>query len=186
MATISPLFVADADSLRASLRLTALNSAGTDAAVMVDDAIREVRTGFLRRLGVARVGVLVAIDYDPTAGAPANEDEILREVANLTEILWVRKLLLTRLPTTFRDASGQARLDWNADALTRETAESDRQAELERLTATIEDNLELLAGDSTLTNESSWKATTFGPTDPPRPEDTAYNPPGHVLGPYDW
>jgi hypothetical protein len=183
MSTITPLFVASASALLASLRLSAVEGTETNAATMVDDAIREVRVGFLRRLGVDRVGVLVALVYDPTAGAPADNDEILREVANLTEVLWVRKLLLTRLPTIFRDASGQVDLSWQADALTRETAQADRQAELERLTATIEDNLELLSGDSTVTNESSWKATTFSPTNPPFPEQTAYNANGS-LGPY--
>ena len=172
MASISPLFVADADTLRASLRLSALNTSPSDAAALVDDAMREVRLAFQRRLGMERVNVLVAIDYDPTSAAPASDDEMLRECANLTEILWVRKLLLTRLPTVFRDASGEARLDFNTEALTRETAEADRNAELDRLTATIEDNLDFLAGRTSV--QDSWKATTFSPTCPFRPGQSVF------------
>jgi len=181
MADLAPLFVADADTLRASLRLSALNTSPSDAVVLVDDAIREVRLGFARRLGLTRVTELVAMVYDPAVGAPTTEDEMLRECANLTEILWVRKLLLTRLPTVFRDSSGEPRLDFNTEALTRETAEADRQEELDRLTATIEDNLDFLAGRTSV--QDSWKATTFEPTCPFRPGQTAFGRDGR-LGPF--
>lgn len=174
MADIAPLFVADADSLRASLRLSALTTSPSDAAVLVDDAIREVRLGFLRRLGLSRTAALVALVYDPTAGAPTTEDEILRECANLTEILWVKKLLLTRLPTLFRDSAGESRLDFNTEALTRESPAQQQQVELDRLDSQIEENLELLAGDSEAQNESNWKVSTIGPTNPFRPEDSVF------------
>jgi len=181
MADIAPLFVADAATLRTSLRLSALNETASDAGALVDDAVREVRLGFARRLGLPRVTELVAMTYDPTGGAPTTDDEMLRECANLTEILWVKKLLLTRLPTVFRDSSGEARLDFNTEALTRETAEADRQTEIERLNASVEDNLDFLAGRESV--QDSWKATTFGPTCPIRPGDTIFRRDDH-FGPF--
>jgi hypothetical protein len=172
MADMAPLFVADADTLRTSLRLSALNTSPTDAVALVDDAIREVRLGFMRRLGASRVAVLVGFTYDPESGAPDTENKMLRECANLTEILWVKKLLLTRLPTVFRDSGGEARLDFNTEALSRETPQEDRLAELDRLNATIEDNLDFLAGRESV--QDSWKATTFEPKCPFRPGQTAF------------
>lgn len=180
MPSIAPIFVADADSLRESLRLKALNTSPSDAAVLVDDAMREVRLSFQRRLGRTRVDELVLMAYDPEAGAPATDDEMLRECANLTEIIWVKKLLLTRLPTIFMDSSGAARLDAETDALTRETAEADRNAELDRLTATIEDNLDYLAGRASV--QDSWKATSIDPECPPRPGSSVF--PRSGLGPW--
>ena len=171
---VAPLFAPSLAALKASLRLSAVEDG--DALVMVEDAVREVNLGFARQLGLDAVAALVAIAYDPAVAAPATTDEVRREVANTTEIAWVRMLLLQRLPTIFRDSSGDAMLAWQNDALTRETGDSQRRAMIEALDAQIKDGLEMLLGDDE-PDAATFSATTFEP-DPdknPAPGDSMKN-----------
>ena len=163
---VAPLFAPDLAALQASLRLTAVKSG--DALAIIDDAVREVRLGFTRRLGATAVAALVAIDYDPTATTATTADEIRREIANLTEIAWVRKLLLERLPTIFRDSSGDAALTWQTDGLTREAGEEQRRSLIASLSAQVEEGFEALLGDDEA-DAATFSATTFEPDDDKNP-----------------
>lgn len=157
---VSPVFVRDLPTLKASLRLSSVAD-DNDADSIISDAVRAARSDLQRRLGITRVASLAAIVYDPEAAAPATADELLRETANLTEIAMCRRTLLRRLPTLFRDASGDAALSWQQDALTRER-NADTKRELDELDRQIEENLTLLEGGD---DQEKIKATSFEPED---------------------
>lgn len=165
-----PLFVADLVTLKAKLRLSGVPSSATDTLAILDEAILKSRLAFHRRLGQQRVGVLLAISFNEN---PSSEDEILRALANTTETQQVYAELLRRLPNQFMDSSGDANRRWNEEAPFRERSNSDFHKELQRLLDDIEENMELLAGEESIGEESQFK-TFDGTPDctPPRPGDS--------------
>jgi hypothetical protein len=180
---VTPLFVPDLAELQAALRLSSLD-ATKDVFVILTNVVREERLGFIKRLGATRVAELVAFTYDPKAAAPATTDEMLREIANLTEIAWCRMLLYQQLPILFRDSTGDAHRAFQEDALTRESNEAKRQAEIERLEEWIEEQLQILEGSQAADEESTLSASVPEAVDEqPRMEGSAYGATGR-LGPY--
>lgn len=138
-----PLFIADLDTLKAELRLSGVADT-TDAHAIVEAAVREVRAGFYLRLGVARVATLVAIT---PAASPDDADEVLRSIAELCEALWVRCLLLDRLPTQFMDGGSGAQEFLNQEGIFRSLSAEQREQQRVRCQTQVEEYLDILAGD---------------------------------------
>lgn len=170
MAT-APLFCADLATLKAKLRLSGL-AAASDADAIVNEAILTVRLSFVRHLGLSRVTALVAL---PFSEAPTTENEILRAVANVTEVEWVRFELMRTLPVLFQDASGDKGDIWNREAPFRQSGQSDLKRQADALYATILTNLELLSGDNTDGSDGAVQGGAMeADTAPPRPFDSVF------------
>lgn len=162
---VAPLFVVDRDALVAELRLTAATDG--DAPAIIDGTIQEVRLNFYDCLSTARVDQIVAF---ATAENPATPDERTKVRAEKTEVMWVRMLLLTRLPNFFLDSSGDVPQAFNEEGLTREPRIDAKGVELNRLNAEIIKSLEVLKGLEDCTIENEVQASTFCPdVTPPRP-----------------
>lgn len=158
---VAPLFAASMTVLKARLRLTGATSA--DGLATIDQAVLDVRAGFYRRLGAARITeIKTTNDID----APATNAEILRSVATATEVLWARLKLMRTLPTLFMDASGSQQQRWNDEAGFR-SAIQQTEAEIKRLEAELEENLQLLEGTDDIGDESTVHATCLEPDDEP-------------------
>ena len=92
---VNPLYNVKADVIE-KLRLTATTDA--DTLSIVDQAIRDVRLGFYRRLTPARATEIAALS---SVENPTTTDEIVRAVGEVTEIYWVMHRLICILPTMF-------------------------------------------------------------------------------------
>lgn len=176
MAT-TPLFVANLATLQAKLRLTGLPS-GQDGAALLNEAILAARVKFYRALGTARVAVLAALAFDED---PATEDEVLRALANTTEVLIVRAYLYDTMPVLFLDNSANDREVWNEESAFRPGRIS--QADRQRLNEMIEANLAILSGDVDLGDEQTGlKAAILEPdTAPDRPGASIFGVTGSTF-----
>lgn len=168
--TTPPLFLADLATLKQKLRLSGVAST-SDADDIVDEAILTVRSYFYRELGTARVSQLVALPFNPV---PTSEDEVLRAVANSTEVLWVKAELICHLPMMFMDGNTQQDQIFQDEALFRQAQQDQLEALRQKLLNQIQINLDLLSGDTELQNEPTVRTATIGPDCPrPQPGDTA-------------
>ena len=160
----TPLFITDLDTLKAQLRLSALNTG--DGAAVLDAVVAEVRLGFNDDLGILRVAEIVAL---ATADPAVTEDELTRLRAENVEQLWVRSILMRRLPTLFVQGAGQARKAWNEEGITNKPDEPDLRKEIAALQQQVRDGLARLA--SKVSGEVN--ATVLLPDKtPPRPGDS--------------
>lgn len=166
----NPLFVANLDTLKARLRLTGVPVGATDTHAILDESILRARLSFYRRLGEQRVTALLAISY---VANPTSTDQVLRALANSVEIKLVNVELLRRLPQAWMDASGDINKRWNEEAPFREKGPSDHEREVKRLLDEIEEDMEMLAQEEGLAEESTVK-TWDGTPDfyPPSPGDS--------------
>ena len=166
-----PLFIADEDTLRKQLRLSGV-PAGVDADEMISTAILEVRSKFIRRLGLTRINVLVAMTFNET---PTTENESLRLVANMTELIWVKAMLMRSLTVMFLDGAGGALQDFHNESAFRSTGPFERDREIKRLEAEIQENLELLEGTESIESETEGHILLIeSDTDPALPGGTAF------------
>ena len=170
----NPLFVADLDTLKLRLRLSDISSKNDDALAILDEGILNARIAFWSRLGEERVGELVAITYNEN---PGTEDEILRALANTTEVKLVWCFLLERLPHAWMDSSGDLDRRWNEEAPFRETSATDLEEKLERCRAEIAEAMDLLSGDDDLGDACRIKTLIVSPKKcPPKPGDSLRRP----------
>lgn len=157
-----PVFVSSLAVMKQSLRLSGVPT-GSDADVMVQSALMQVRAGFYSRLGLARVAALVAIS---SVANPTTNDGILRGIAEETEVMWTRCLLLDRLPLQFMDSSGAEQEILNQEGTTRSmSAEVLREQKL-ACKAQIEEWLDILSGDVELGDVGSGRVHTQGDQTP--------------------
>lgn len=162
----APLFLPSRDALLARLRLTGASQ--PDSVAAIDSALRRVRLEFYGRLGSARVVEIVAYAVEDPA---TTDNGILRALAEETEGIWVRALLLRNLPVLFMDTAGQAEQVWNEEALTRNMGVADVRSEIEKLMEEVEANLARLLGGGE--DASALNVSTIGPSEtPPLPGDT--------------
>ena len=164
-----PLFVVGGlTELKNKIRLGDLPSAAPANAIL-DQAVVDARLEFYRRLGVDRVAAILAYPYSAT---PSTLEQVLRSVAESTEIIMVRCFLLRRLPVTFMDASGDVNERWNEEAPVRELEGQDRLEEIQRCEAEIERNMALLEGGSVGSecHIQTWDGTPD--VEPPKPGDS--------------
>jgi hypothetical protein len=129
---------------------------------MIEGETLNARLRFIRRLGLTRVNTLVAYNYEED---PATEQDVLRALANSTEIKMVRLNLMRVLPTAFMDGSATLQ-QWNQEAPFRSASQSDLSVEMQRLDAEIEEALDLLAGDDEVGSEETIQGTNIGPDCP--------------------
>lgn len=141
---IAPLFVPDLDTLKARLRLSAVDTG--DASAVVNSAVEEVRLHLYEELGEDLVTDLVAL---PRVENPTTDDGLRRLRAENIELLWVRMLLMQRLPTFYAQSFGQTRKAWNEEGITREARGSEYKRDLTNLLNEIRDALAHLTGDET-------------------------------------
>lgn len=164
---LTPLFIADRDTLKARVRLTGAVNNDTDVAI--DAAIEEARFMFYDNLGAARVAEVVGFPYVENA---TTTNGLLRAKANAAEAIYVRMKLMRLLPSFFIDATNQTMQRWNEEGLSRRQSGSDLENEIERLTTEFLELLDALRGN-TPEDTSSINVSTIGPIPlPARPGDS--------------
>lgn len=171
----NPLFLADLAAMKAELKLSGVPATGEDANVILEDVLLQVRTGFYRRLGITRVGQLVA--FTANYVNPTTNDEILRAVAKSVEVKWTWCLLGERLPQSWMDDSGGAWQRYNEQGTFRKMSLREREEQCDRYKDEIEQAMILLSGEQSLGDESGINVTTFSP-EPPKQQllDTIFPP----------
>lgn len=172
--TATPLFQTRA-ALLAQIRMTSAPS-GTDAQSILDGCIGEARTTFYRRLGITRTSQIVAFTAETP---PTTEEGILRDIAAQTEVKIVRSLAIRQLPMMFMDGSGKRDMVWNDEGATRQAAIYELAREGDRLSREIEANMLLLAGTTSVGDESRIRMTAIDPYEDdsdnrPRPGSTIW------------
>lgn len=159
---VRPTFLRNLTELRAALRLSGMPTDG-DGQALLSQAVLSVRAGFYRRLQQPRID---EIKSWAVTTQPSSDQEYLRQLANITEVLWVRKELMRTMPTLFQD-SAPVQQTWNDEAIFRSRRRHELQEELNRLDADIENNLEMLGGGETAGNETSvLQGSTIEDDDP--------------------
>lgn len=161
MAT-NPVFNSDLAAVKAQLRLSGI-AAGSDAQVMLEAALLQVRAGFYSRLGSTRMTALLAMT---SVAAPTTNDQILRSIANLCEVLWVRCILLDKLPIVFMDNSGGDVEFLNQEGTFRSITPERLDAERQRCSTQIEEWLALLAGETSIGNAPDVQVHTQADQEP--------------------
>ena len=178
MATVQPLFIiADHGSslatLQAKLRLSGLAS-DSDAFDILEFAVLEVRTGFIRHLGIDRINEILTYTHSDT---PANDDEAIRLIAEVTEVKWCKMILMRSLTNMSLDGSGGAWSDFHKEAAFRETGPFERTMEMKELWKEISENLDLLSKREIIPNETTgFQGFVLEPDPaPPKPGETIFN-----------
>lgn len=152
---VAPLFIPSMTALKATLRLTAANA--PDSLAILDDVVKQVRLGLYDALGSSRVTTILGTSSTDT---PTTDAQLLRTKAEMAEGLWVRMLLMDRLPVQFMDAAAGALDQWNEDGLTRDFSASERK----RIRDAIETQLQVLLAElKSGDDEPAVRATSFGP-----------------------
>lgn len=169
MAT-TPLFSASVDVIRSKLRLSGVPTTG-DAESIIDDAVLEVRSGFVRELGAARVTALQAIAFTEN---PSTSDEVLRATANQTEVKWVKLVLMRSLPMRFLDGNADETQAYFDEALFRHMSAEQIDAERVRLNNEIQTNLCLLQGTTDCAASGGVQVLTLEPDTQPLPGATIF------------
>jgi len=104
-----PSFHDSLEALKPFLRLSGLPS-DRDAEQMLVSAVQETRLGMRRILGD---NLFLSLSAMPDVDPPLTTAQTNRQRARLAEQLWVRSILLLRLPAQFTDAGAGARAAWN-------------------------------------------------------------------------
>jgi len=176
MAT-TPTFSSSVLRLKSELRLS--KQPDGDGEAQVASALLEVKSGFIRELGSARITVLQALAFSEN---PVTSDQALRAVANLTEVKWVRVVLMRTLPMLFMDASVNQNQIYHDEATFRASSEGRLETERIALENEIEKNLDLLRGDTSVGNEGRLKISSPQQACPdPLPGGTLFSK-GHLGG----
>lgn len=155
---VAPLFIGTIAELLEQLRLS--KTTDSDGLAIIDAAIQEVRLGFFDCLDDARVTKILTF---ASVDNPTTDDERTRTRAEKTEVMWVRILLITRLPNFFLDSSGNVPQVFNEEGLTREPRRDAKDRELVRLNAELIKSVAILKGTEACTIEDEARATTFCP-----------------------
>lgn len=166
------LFAASDAWIKARLRLSSVPTSSEDTLAIIGEAVASARLEILKRLGRQRVDQILAT---ADVVAPDTDDEIRRSVATRIELDLVRVYLLRELPNAFMDASGDLNRRWNEEAPFRERPRSDRDREIERLTAQIEEAMQFVSGDGSESPGSESRIMVFDGTpdeEPPLPGDS--------------
>jgi hypothetical protein len=176
----APLFVADLATLKPKLRLSGVPTT-SDADDIINEAILTVRQKFYRELGTSRITVLKAIAFVEN---PTTDNQILRAVANNTEVLWVRCELMCKLPMMFMDGNAEQNQIFQDEALFRETTANELEQARIRCELEIQQNLDLLRGDEEIASETTIRVDTPGTSQPVVDTTTAARPyPGDSILP---
>lgn len=179
MAT-APLFVADLATLKPKLRLSGVPTI-SDADDIINEAILVTRQKFYRELGVARITALLVLPFVET---PSTNDQILRAVANSTEVLMVRCELMSMMPMMFMDGNADQNQIMQDEALFRDSTSSQLEQMRMQCELEIQQNMDLLAGDEEIASESTIRIDSPGVSQPVIDTTTASRPyPGDSILP---
>lgn len=137
---VQPLFVPSATEMRKALRLSQVPSTN-DAVAVIENAMAEARVDLYRSLGSTNVTALLGY---ASVRSPSSDTEIMRKLAETTEIKMVRVKLMRVMPTMFMDGSSPAQT-WNDEAAFREPG-PDRflRETIRKLEDEVEKDLEVL------------------------------------------
>lgn len=149
--TTPPLFIADLDELKARLRLSGTQTdAGADIVSMIDDAIRDARVTFRRKMSQDAVETLVGYS---SVDEPMTDEEIQRAAAELLEVKLVKVELLQKLRVFFLDNSAHAEDAMQHEGLLRDAQADDFWAMIRALKEEIENDFNLLLAPDELGEE---------------------------------
>lgn len=154
----TPLFQS-LEKLKQSLRVSSI-STGADVSVQLDRAVENARLTFWRKVGAAATTTLAGL---PKKDPPTTEDHYKRLLAEHTELLLVWSYLAMYLPVSVMDGSADFRQLWNSDEQFKNISDGGRQARINIVHTTIEENFELLSGEDSAANETSVGAITLEP-----------------------
>jgi hypothetical protein len=158
----APLFVADLATLKPKLRLSGVPST-SDADDIINESILVTRQKFYRELGGARITVLLAMAFTET---PTTDNQILRAVANSTEVLMVRCELMRLMPMMFMDGNADQNQIMQDEALFRDTTSSQLEQMRMQCELDIQQNMDLLAGDEEIASETTIRIDSPGVSQP--------------------
>ena len=179
MAT-APLFVADLATLKSKVRLSGVPTT-SDADDIINEAILVTRQKFYRELGGSRITVLKAMAFTE---APTTDNQILRAVANSTEVLMVRCELMKTLPSMFMDGNAQQNQIMQDEALFRDNTSNELDQMRMQCEIEIQQNFDLLAGDEEIASENALRIDSPGVSQPVVDTRTAARPyPGDSILP---
>ena len=137
---VAPLFVADMDTLKQELRLTAVDSTN-DSEQIFQRAVISARAAVFARLGETVANAWVAVAYSEN---PTGEQGVLRAVANLLEVELVFLRLLDSLPIFFMDDGGGTQQAWNEEGTFRGLDSDEREALKKTKRELVEEYFEML------------------------------------------
>lgn len=155
-----PLFNTSIEVVKSKLRMSGVPSTN-DGQALIEEAIRTVRVEFYRRIPVDRIEYLASLTSDEN---PTTDEGILRQVAEVIEIKWIRYELLRSLSTLSLDSSASALEAWNDGSVFRGTSVSDREQELRRLMQEIQEKLDVLRGEEEVPDEMDVSVRVAGTT----------------------
>lgn len=156
--------------VQAAMRLSGVSadtSADTDD--LIDLGVRKVRVGFRKTLGHPRIAAIQ--EYDQSTSPETNE-EYMRELAEVTEIDWIRLELTFLLPMLFMDSSSDQREVYNEEAAFRKISTDEIRRLRSKLKSEIEMNLEILRGDVDIEKAKSFRIKSVSPTATDKSGDT--------------
>lgn len=156
---VAPLFVPDMDTLLLKLRLGNLPT-GSDARQLVDECVREVRTGLYRYLKLERINEILAFDRDDN---PTTDQEMIRSLAETTEVKMVKGCALRALTFMATDGGADSLQAWNEEGAFRDYDADRIERELKRLSREIQENMEILAEEEIIGGELRSHAASLGP-----------------------
>jgi|GEM_PF-5978799 len=178
MVALKPLFVrAEApltalEVLKRELRLSGVPEE-SDAEALINQAVRECRVGFYRRLGATLISTYANQEL---VEDPNTDLEYKAYLAELTEIRWVKLLLLNRLPILFEDSSGEEGEAWNTEGTFRKSDRAALEQLKLQLASQVESALRVLSGEQEMENTSNWNITLIEPkTTPGRSGTSIFN-----------
>lgn len=151
---VSPLFVADTDTLQAHLRLSGLKGSSDGEAIFLR-ATSAARVYLYQRLGMSIVSEMVA---QAEVDAPTSLVQIRRTACSLVEVELVRQELLDLMPVMVGDASGDAQQVYNDEGVWRSVTPEEKADILARSKARVEELLELILNEDELGDDRQIRA----------------------------
>jgi hypothetical protein len=162
---IKPLFIPIKGELEETLGLNGIDLNESRAA-QLDVSIKVARTTLFRRLGSATITLLLS--YSSTDN-PTTSDGYLRAIAEDVELKIVKRELLQYYNHLLMEQGNGGVEAWNEDPFLRKFASSDTAKETELLTISIEMDLSLLSGESSIGDESAVRSSILEPDIKPLP-----------------
>lgn len=168
------LFISNIADVKARLRLSGV-PAGVDADKMIEEAIRAARVFFYRRLSIDRITEIANFVQEMN---PVTNDGVIRQLAEITELKAIRYELLRTMPTLFYDSAPTTQQMWNEEGMLRGTKPDEREMEMRRLEADLEQSINLLGGSELMPNETEATTSVFVSKSPnPRPYESVFGIP---------
>jgi len=165
---MDPLFVTDLDTLKENLRMSQVStSEDTDIGTLLERAVRTVRVKFRKVLSQSRIDALVAITQASPVD-PDENDEYLRELAELTEIQWIWLELSYISPMMILDSAAEARDVFQEEGPFRRMTQEELDSVRLRYQNEINENLDILKASESLDSNTSLRVKTIEPETDPR------------------